>query len=385
MIHSTGWLELIAPLMPHEVRARRGLNPGGRKPEMSMQALLTACLLLAMMERPLIIRDIQRLLDKGIDAATKKHLGLDPSRAITERMVSKHFGILAGLVNGSTHFESNAWLFEIDKVRKYLGLTEDQLLDPYEHAFFIDKALKENANRLQDVIRLGLRGTLPTDSEHDGDFAIDGTYIHSWEKEKSKRRALHFPTPTTGEEIARDPDIKPTQKEKGASKRAGVTKIRRPAKPHLHPDPDATWWNKGTPPHSDSGLGFLMSALTWVEKDLGPNQQGPDIPYMIEHFALKTASCNGAIEGANLVEALVAIHEKEDETANKPDRTRGDILCDREYSMKDYWLKRMHIAGFTPRDRSNGSGCGSHRRPPIFTGHPSTPSKRPRSADVRNP
>ena len=45
---------------------------------------------------------------------------------------------------------------------------------------------------------------------------------------------------------------------------------------------------------------------------------------------------------------MVAHHEIEDANANRPDRTRGEILADREYTRVAAWQKRMHQVGFTP-------------------------------------
>ena len=54
VIAQTGWLEMLEPLMPHALRTARGKHLGGRKPEMTLKALLTGCLLLAIMELSLI-------------------------------------------------------------------------------------------------------------------------------------------------------------------------------------------------------------------------------------------------------------------------------------------------------------------------------------------
>lgn len=332
-INATGWLDQFAPLLPSAVRQRKGIYPGGRKPEMTLNALFVGCLLLTIMERPFIIRDVHRLLDQGIDAGTRKRLGLPLKRAITERMVSRLFNIIAGLVNTSVYFESNAWLFEENAVRKFLELEDDVELTPWAHAHFIDTALNENAAQLEMLIRNGLRSTHPVDSKHAGDFAIDGSFISSWEKPATTRRSINYVS-TSGE------------------------KKRKPLKPHEFSDPDARWWSKkndgpiakkgsvaGT---ANSGLGYVINAITWAEEDLGPNKRGADIPNMIEHISVIPARGNIVIEGSNLIDRMVAHHEKEDSFTGKEHRQRGDILADREYTRVDRWHKRMHQAGFTP-------------------------------------
>lgn len=333
IVSDTGWLELLEPLMPHALRTARGLHPGGRKPEMTLKALLTSLLLLAIMERPLLIRDAQRLLAYGIDAASRKHLGLDPKREVTERMVSRAFSLVAATINPSVHSESNASLFDVENAKTLMGVASDDTLDPYEHAFFIDALMQQNAQRLDLFIRQGLRATHPQLSGHEGDYHLDGSFIHSWERAKTTRRRVQYTDSN------------------------GVTK-KRPARPHELSDADATWWSKkndgpiarkgrlvGT---SDSGLGYLVTAATWSEKDCGPNVRGADIPYLIDHLSVKTARTNGKEEGAQLLETMISHHESEDTQANLPDRVRGDILTDREYTRSISWMKRMHALGLTP-------------------------------------
>ena len=107
IVSDTGWLEIFEPLMPHALRKARALHPGGRKPEMTLKALLVGMLLLAIMERPFFIRDVHRLLAFGIDAGSRKRLGLDPKRVITERMVSRAFSLVSATINASVYAESN--------------------------------------------------------------------------------------------------------------------------------------------------------------------------------------------------------------------------------------------------------------------------------------
>lgn len=333
IIESTGWLATLEPLMPHALRTARGLHPGGRKPEMTLKALLVSLLLLAIMERPLIIRDAHRLLAFGLDAGSRKHLGLNPKRRITERMVSRAFSLVAAALNSSVHAESNAALFEADKIKVLLGMEKEEDLDPYEHALFIDNIMNHNTIRLDNFIRSGLRSTHPEDSGHEGDYHLDGTYVSSWERAKTTRRRVNY------------------------TDKFGVTRKRQP-RPHEMSDPDASWWSKQKVApvarkgrlvlKGESALGYLVTAVTWSEKDCGPGERGADIPYLIEHLTVKTAHTNGHKEGGNVLETMVAHHEREDEAAGRPDRVRGDILADREYTRVKEWQKRMHVIGLTP-------------------------------------
>jgi hypothetical protein len=320
IVAKSGWVEMMNPLMPCVRRQEDGLYPGGRQPDITLTATLTACLLLAMMERPILIRDVWRLLASGIDAGTRKHLGLDPKQQITERMVSYSFGLIAAALNPSVHAESNAQLLDENFARAALGVAEDAELDPLDHATFVHDILEEKELRLDEFVRKGLAATHPKDAGHEGDYILDGTYVSSWEAPFRTRRRLNF------------------------TDKNGVTKRRMP-RAHEMSDPDATWWSKGG---DQSGLGYLVSAVVWMEKDCGVNVRGADIPYLIEHFSVKTAKANGQQAGAEVIEAMIAHHEKEDSAAGLPDRVRADITADREYSISKDWQRRMHIVGLTP-------------------------------------
>jgi hypothetical protein len=333
IIAATGWLDVLEPLMPYALRKARGLHPGGRKPEMTIKALLVGFLLLAMMERPLIIRDVQRMLDLGIDSGTRKHLGLDPKRSITERMVSRCYALVTARLNSSQFAESNAELFDEEKVREFFDLEEDKEIDEYEYAHFINEQLGKNAARMENFIRAGLRSTHPEDAEHEGDYHLDGTYISSWENRISNRRRIHFTDAN------------------------GVSRRRYP-KPEEKSDPDASWFSKSKlKPTKKKGqsimsggaaLGYVVSAVTWAEKDCGPNVRGADIPYLIDHLVVHTARMNGHVAGSDVLALMVGHHEKEDAQSARADRVRGDLLADREYSRSWKWQERVHTLGFTP-------------------------------------
>ena len=91
----TGWVETLAPRLPGTRRARKG----GRKATITLEAVLTGALLLAIMERPFIVRDIARLLEHGIDANTRKRFGIDKKTVVTERKVSRLFNLMIATMN----------------------------------------------------------------------------------------------------------------------------------------------------------------------------------------------------------------------------------------------------------------------------------------------
>lgn len=329
VVAATGWVEMLEPLMPFARRVATGAHKGGRKPEMTIKALLTGALLLAIMERPILVRDVWRLLSTGLDAGSRKHLGLDPKREITERMVSYAFNLISAAINPGVHSESNADLFDVERVKAFLGVDEDEELDPYEHAAWIDEMLQEKEVLLDQFVRKGLSATHPSDTEFEGDYSLDGTMVASWEASRRTRRRINY-LDSNGE------------------------RKRRAPRPHEMSDPDATWWSKG----DRSGIGYLVTAVTWMEKDCGVNHRGPDIPYLIEHLSVKTARTNGQQEGARVVESMIAHHEQEDAAAGRPDRVRGDITADREYSYAKEWQWRMHLAGLTPHFMLTASQLG---------------------------
>ena len=322
VIARSGLVQMMEPLMPHARREEKGEHPGGRKPDISIKAVLTAFLMLAIMERPIFVRDVWRMLEFGLDSASRKHLGLGPKFVVTEKMVSNSFGLIAAALNPSAHSESNAVLFVEEKMKELLGMGEEEELDQLEHALLINEILTDNETRLDEFVRKGLAATHPKNSGHEGDYALDGTYISSWEASHRSRRAT-------------------TYKDKYG--------VKQPKAPRSHEmsDPDATWWTKGDN-KADSGLGYLVTAVVWMEKDCGVNNRGADIPYLIDHLAVKTGAVRGAGEGARVVETMIAHHEKEDELAGKEDRVRGDITADREYSRAIDWQLRMHNVGLTP-------------------------------------
>ena len=338
VVRATNWVDDFSILMPDVKRAMSGDHPGGRKAEMSMQALLVGCLLLAIMERPMIIRDVHRLLHFGIDAGTRKRLGLDPKRAVTERMVSRLFNNLAATINPSVFFESNAWLFDEKKVCEVLGVNDDDTFSDWDHAHYINERLNENVKRLDGFIRAGLRATHPLDSKHAGDYCIDGSYISSWERSNTRGRARTSQTAIRKDKKRKvrfgefaDPDARRRATSSGTSSQ----------------NPDRKKY-PGKKPFTSSLLGYCISAVTWAEDDLGPNTRGPDIPNLIEHLSVVPADRYATEEGSNVIDRMVAHHEREDALAGREQRDRGDILADRAYSCDAKWQKRMHFAGFTP-------------------------------------
>lgn len=325
----TGWVDMITPHLPQELRSSRGRNKGGRKRILTVEAVLTAMLLLPIMERPFIIKDMWRLLDKGLDANTRRRLGLGKAR-ISERMVSKLYGQICSVLNSSCYAESNEWLFDAHKVHASLGLAEHITLDEQDLAIHADWHLGLQRERLETFLRAGLRATHPDEYTHAGDYALDATFLESWENPKSTRRRTTWVS-------------------------ADGEKVRKPLKPHLMADPDARWWSKKANARgklhgagAESGLGYAVTAITWLQEDLGPNMDAPDLPRLIDHVSVRGPRGPMWQEGSRALEAMVAHHEAEDEATGREDRQRGDLLADREYSRVAEWHKHAHRMGFTP-------------------------------------
>ena len=81
-ITDTGWITSLQALLPRRVE-----GTGGRQRTVTLEAFLTAALCLPLMSRSLFVRDIARLLDKGLDQPTRRRLGLAKNTRVTERMV----------------------------------------------------------------------------------------------------------------------------------------------------------------------------------------------------------------------------------------------------------------------------------------------------------
>ena len=224
------------------------------------------------------------------------------------------------------HANSNTWLFDADQVRTYLELDDETELDAWELAHFADRFLTEYEQRLDLFVRQGLKATHPEGVHHAGDYAMDATYIASWENERTARRR------TTRID------------DKGEAQRI-------PRHPEQLADPDARWWRKKSDDprkQGDSGLGYSATTINWIEEDLGPNKRGADIPHVIEHLYVIGAKGSVWQQGTFAMTRMVAHHEHEDEAAGVEHRTRGDIVTDREYSRVTAWQRDMHDLGFTP-------------------------------------
>jgi hypothetical protein len=244
-------------------------------------------------------------------------------------MVSYLYNQLTAAIDPSCHTDANASLFDTDFIKKDQGLHETVVLDERDVADYANMMLTRKAERLETFIRTGLRATHPGNSQHRGDYAIDASYISSWENPKTSRRRTKWDNNT----------------QQG---------VKRPIKPWLLKDPDARWWSKqgagkgALAGKSDSGLGYAITAITRVDEDNGPDNASALTPYLIEHISVVGARGSMWRQGTLALERMVAHHEREDEAANLAHRQRGDILGDREYTRVSSWQAHAHTLGFTP-------------------------------------
>lgn len=323
-IADADWVATLGAVLPSRTPGR-----GGRTRALTLEAFLVAALCLPLMSRPLFVRDIARLLNSGLDEPTRRRLGLAKGLKVTERMVSYMYNQVAALVDPSCYSEANAWLFDPDAIKDSQGLGDDVELDERDVADFANVFLSAQTDRLEAFIRSGLRATHPDDAGHAGDYALDATFISSWENPKSSRRRVKWA---------------PTSDKDG----------KRPFKPWLLKDPDARWWSKKgagkgeLAGKNDSGLGYAVTMLTRVDEDRGPGNPSPLTPYLIEHISVIGARGSMWREGVRVMEQMTAHHEAEDMAAGREHRQRGDILADREYTRVASWQGAAHTLGFTP-------------------------------------
>lgn len=355
----SGWVEAISPHLPQERRQEAGVHLGGRTRVLTVEAVLVGMLLLPVMGRPFLIKDIALLLDQGLDQPTRKRLGIAKKTTVTNRMVSRLWNDITAVINPSPYAASNDLLFDEDHIRDVLDLgprpdpyTDADRID-YCHtaALYADMHLSDAAARLEAFVRAGLRATYPDDYAHTGDFALDATYVESWENPRSRRRRTKRPDAAGTTALDANPFLSaPATTKKKAAKERSI-----PVKPHLVADPDARWWSKKAPGKgklgqrdSESGLGYAVSALTWIEEDRGVNKETADLPRLIDHLTVIGARSSMWRHGTQLLESMVTHHEAEDGAAGREHRVRGDLLADREYTRVDHWHAHAHAMGFTP-------------------------------------
>jgi hypothetical protein len=346
-------IDMIEPFLPYQQRVRNNIHPGGRKPTMTTRAILVAMLTLAIMGEKMSISRVQRLLDEGIDAGTRLNLGLDPKAEITGRVVSRFYNQITAVFDPSPHAHSNQWLKDPQQIKKFLGLEPGTKLTAKERDSFKKKYLKENEDRLEEIIHRGLLATHPEDIVHTGDYAIDESYIPSWENYGNANR-------------------------KSTKKDGNGKLVKNIIDPQEYVDPDAQMWSKFKD-HSDPlnpatrpvigkkefGLGYSFAALVRIRTE-GSTEDDDMTPMLYEHTSVRGAKSNTAKEGARLMQKMVEYHQREDDAQGAPDRIRRDILADREYSISKEWQRRMHELGFNPhfdltlpqREKNRTLACG---------------------------
>lgn len=308
----------LVPYFEQFLPPARNRATGGAPRIMSTKGLLAGLLLLAMLEQPLLLRDVARLLDNL--APTSRHLlDLPARRTITERMVSRLWNQLAAHVDSSVYAASNADYFNTHwwaerGLFDHLEPTDDPAADKaratIEMAYAADTLLSDKAERLRHVITLGLKGTLddPRNPTHTGSYAQDATLLPSWCLQKSKRS-------------------------------------RRALSPQLRTDPDATWRViKGR----GAVLGYAVHTLVRIPEAAPPNQAPAiDIPALIEAFDITGAGTYNTDAGIDLLARTTLRHEDEDQRAGSEHRPRRDLLADREYSRDADWQAAAFSLGFT--------------------------------------
>ena len=324
VVRATTWVADVTAFLP-----QRAAGSGGRTRTLPVEAFFVGALCLALMTRPFHIRDIAHLLNEGLDQNTRRRLGIPKKMTVTERKVSYLFNQVIAAIDRSCYSSANEWLFDKNAVREHLDLPRGHKLDRHDLALVANQHLDAKAKAFSSFVRSGLRATHPANAPHAGDYAMDATYVDSWERPKSRIRRTK------------------TRNKNG-------TWAKRKVTPWLYVDPDARWWSKRGAGEgrlsgvADSGLGYAVTAITRIGEDLGPGAKEPVIPHLIEHISVRGEHGPMWLEGSNTLREMVAFHENEDQEAGRDHRQRGDILADREYTRVSQWQKHAHQLGFTP-------------------------------------
>ena len=338
-----------------EVTTERGAGRhfGGRRRVLTARALLVGMLATTWAGQPLILRTVRDVLN-ALHPSDKHRLEV-PSAAeggVTERHVSYLFGRITTLLDPSPHSAANRSRYERrrdvarDQVRHELGESAGQ--DDIEAAMraAVEQLRTEHRawldakhDRLRWVLDRGLDATLPTDQQHTGSYAVDGSAVSTWARQN---RAT-------------------------------------PRRPWLHPDPDAAWNGKpswGRHGHTSGWFGYWLHGLVRVG-EVG----GPDTPCLVERIELTPANGDSRVAGVDVLTRMVADHEATDDAAGVAPRPRRDVLADRAYTAEtrraDDWIWPLWALGFTSVHELTEHQLGHRRRTStgalIIDGQPHSP------------
>ena len=300
-----------------------GTHFGGRRRVLTAHALLVGMLATTWAGQPIILRTVRDVLN-ALHPSDKHRLGV-PSTAeggVTERHVSYLFGRITTLLDPSPHSAANRDRYEHlrdaarDLVRLSLGETAEQDVLQATMSAAVEQVRTEHRAwldtkhaRLRWVLDRGLDATLPTDQQHTGSYAIDGSALSTWARQN---RAT-------------------------------------PRHPWLHPDPDAAWnasssW--GQHGHTTGWFGYWLHGLVRVG-EVG----GTDAPCLVERIELTAANADSRVAGVDVLTRMVADHQAADAASGVPDRPRRDVLADRAYTAEtrraDDWIWPLWAMGFT--------------------------------------
>ena len=300
-----------------------GTHAGGRRRVLTARALLVGMLATTWAGQPLILRTVVEVLN-ALHPSTKHRLGVPRTQdgGVSERQVSYLFGRVATLLDPSPHTATNRDRHEHERdharaqVRDTLaGEPDQQALEAAmraavgqvrsEHQGWLDA----KHAKLRWVLDRGLDATLPDETTHTGSYAIDGSAVRTWARQ---RRA-------------------------------------QPRCPWLHPDPDAAWNGKASwsrHGHTSGWFGYWLHGLVRVG-EVG----GPDVACLVERIDLTPANADARAAGVDLLTRMVADHQGADTAAGRPERPRRDVLADRAYTSEtrkaDDWVWPLWALGFT--------------------------------------
>ena len=318
--------------------AELGSYKGGKSATFDFDALIFGLLLNASLGQQMFLRNVVRSLN-ALDNNQRRRAGLPKREALmfSERMVSRRWNALAGLLDVSPHSNANVTLrANIEQAMRLdiaeLGCTHvlgDEYGEPGDAAFEAaltaqaqarwQAVLDARAASLRSVLDDILAASIPDAWPTSGCYAIDATGISSWSRQNRS---------WTDKTIATDPDA--------AWRAITSRKVAYGDKNQVTQFADKAWY------------GYWLHAVVRVPAML-PAHRLTATPSFIERIDLTSAGSDMALDADHLVTRMTADHEARALASGTDAPPRGDLLVDRAYSQGfETFLAPVRSLGYAP-------------------------------------